>query len=130
MLLRADSEWFVHEAGWHLGDGAMTGWPFRNSPEVPDQPYGLMCGEPCFFPIFQGVECGSFDRGCGADPGPFIPHPALWDLHVFVDTVGNGGPKVAKLTSDVGLPNPCGGEEGLGTSSRNSPGSMDPFPDF
>jgi hypothetical protein len=115
----------------------MTAWPLRNPPFPPPQPYVLVCSFPCVVPVLVPIACPGFgpvqfDPGCGAFPPPFIPHPTLWDLHVYRDTVANGAPRVARLSSDVfvngvQLPDPCD-NVGFGTSSRNSPNSVELFP--
>jgi hypothetical protein len=113
-----DDTWFVHEGGWHLGNGAMTVFPGRVDP--PDQPYFVGCAFPCFGgPQLQGVPCSPFINGCGASFPPYIMHPALWDVHVF-RAPDNGLPKIGIFTSDstVNLPDPCAGT-GLGRTSQN-----------
>jgi hypothetical protein len=100
-----DNEWFIHWGGWHTGDGAMTRWNILDLPPLPpvDIP-GTPVDEGL---VFVGY-CLTLPNGCG--PPPYVPHPSLWDIHMFRDPA-HGPPRVGILTSstNVNLPDPCEG---------------------
>ena len=117
--------WFVHEGGWHLGTGGMTMFPNRADP--PDLPYTVGCSFPCLGgPQLQGVSCSPFVDGCGATLPPYIKHPALWDVHVWL-APDDGVPRIGIFTTDVNLPDPCNGTGFGRTSTNKKPAFGNPF---
>lgn len=90
-----DTEWLGHWGGWHPGDGGMVIFGI-----FPDLQPPLVCPSP--------LDASLRAPLCGAFPPPFIPHPALWDVH-FNRDFDSGPPRVGPLTSEVGLPDPCAG---------------------
>jgi len=88
-------QWEGHWGGWHTGEGGMT-------IAVPGEPAAVDWHAPSLVPP---QDCGSRGPGCGAT-WPVIPHPALWDVHVFLPSDGSL-PRVEFTADQAGLPDPC-----------------------
>ena len=97
------TEWYGHWGGWHSGDGLMT--VYTDNTDLPDlSPAGVLPPDT--------DNCGYCVR-----PPLFIYHPALWDLHVWINP--NGPPTLSILLAEEDDPCPacpdgvlCGGDVG------------------
>jgi hypothetical protein len=74
------SEWFLHEAGFHLNSGVMA-------LRVPDE---TVRGETVIDNVLPNAETS------GETPDDVLMwHPRIWDLHVWLPQDGNGSPVVS-----------------------------------
>ncbi|NND89961.1 MAG: hypothetical protein HKN42_03795, partial [Granulosicoccus sp.] len=90
----SDYEWEGHWGGWHTNDGGMT---------VIDAQFGSTILDDWRTPgQIPPLDCGERGSFCGVGI-PYIPHPALWDAHVFFPKDGTLPTVTFAANADAGL---------------------------